>query len=286
MKYRGEIALFTAGIMYGFFGVLTKFIGFQIPMFYQAWVRCIVALFFLLLINFFVKGQWKIIQKKDHAWFFLRSFCGFISFFTVYIAFTKLDIGTVYFLTYASSMIVGYLLGITIFHEKLTKSGIIAFILAFIALFLIYSVHVNEEELLYVFLAIISGAVSPGWNVCSKKISSSYSILQLNVVDTAYAFLFPFITSVVIREPWISIAWASAWIYSFLLGGLFIITGFLVVYGFKKVSAQTGMVLMLIEIVAGIIFGYFFFSEIPSIGSFVGGSLIITAMCIRTFAKE
>ncbi len=286
MNYRGEIALITAGILYGFFGVFTKLIGFSIPMFYQAWVRCLGALIMLAPIAFFLKGHWRKIAPKDHVWFFLRSFCGFISFLTIYIAFIKLDIGTAYFLTYASSMIVGYILGIVLFQEKLTKSGILAFTLSFIALSLIYSVHIQGDTLLYVILAIISGAFSPGWNVFSKKISSSYSILQLNVVDTAYAFVFPFITSLLLREPWTPISWTPAWIYSCLLGCLFMSTGFLIVYGFKKVSAQTGMILMLIEIVAGIIFGYLFFTEMPSFGSFVGGGLIILAMLIRTFAKD
>lgn len=285
-QWSGELALITAGILYGFIGVLTKLITFQIPIFYQAWVRCFSTLFILIPLVFFVKHSWNRIAPKDHRWFFLRSLSGFIGFFTGYIAFTKLDIGTVYFLTYASSLVIGYLLSIVLFKEKLTKSGIIAFILAFLALGLIYSVHVQGDLYWYVTLAVISGCVSPGWNVCSKKISSTYSNIQLNIVDTAYAFLFPFIASFVIREQWIPITWTAPWMYSLLMQCIFIVTGFLIVYGFKKVSAQTGVIVMLIEIVAGVVFGYLFFSQMPSVGSFIGGIFIIFAMLIRTFSTD
>ncbi len=285
MKYKGELALITSGILYGFVGVFTKLINFQIPLFYQAWVRnaFAVCVVYLLMLRF---GKWKKVSKTDFKWFFLRSVAGFIGFVGIYISFTKLDIGTTYFFNYAGSILMGYVLGIFLFKERLTRSSVIALMLGFIGLFFIYRVNISVEKSPYVFLAFISGIAGAGWGVFSKKLSASYDIFQVNFVDTAYAALFPFIVSLYLREPWIPIAVSPLWVQTFLFAFLFICTGYLTVYGFSRVDAQTGMIILLIEIVAGITFGYLFFKEMISIGGVIGGIFIVAAMVIRGFSKE
>lgn len=285
MKQKGELALLSAAFLYGFFGVFSKIINFHLPIFYQSWVRNIFAVM-VLGIALLIYKKWKPVAWKDHIWFFLRSVCGFISFIGIYIAFTGLDIGTTYFLSFAASVVAGYMLGIIVFKEKLTGNGILSFVLALIGLIFVYRVNINPQTLPFVCLAVISGLAAPGWSAFSKKISSIYSNLELNVIDSLYAALFPFVISLFVREPWVPIEFNAVWISTFFFGLMFIINGLLIVYGYSKVSVQTGSIIMLFEIVAGIALGYLFFHESLSPVGLIGGSFIVGAIVIRSLHKE
>ena len=127
---------------------------------------------------------------------------------------------------------------------------------------------------------------TPGWSAFSKKISATYSNLQLNLIDSLYAAVFPFAISLFIHELWVPIEFNALWISTFFLGLMFVVNGLLIVYGFSKVSVQTGSIILLFEIIAGISFGYLFFQESLSLMGLVGGSFIVGAIVIRSFNKE
>lgn len=284
-KRRGEVALFSAALLYGFFGVLSKLINFQIPIFYQSWVRNVLSFIVLGILVVYLK-KWKKVQKKDYIWFFLTNFFGFISFITIFIAFTGLDIGTTYFLSYAATILAGYFLGITVFKEKLTKRAAACFALALAGLLLVYRVDVKTSALYFAILAIISGLASPGWSALSKKVSNNYSVLQISFIGTVLAWFFPFVSSILVHEQWVPITFSPVWLYTFLFGLMFLFTAFLIFYGFRTVSAQAGTIILLFEIVAGIIFGYIFFRETPSLAGYIGGALIFAAIVLQSTDKE
>lgn len=109
---------------------------------------------------------------------------------------------------------------------------------------------------------------------------------QLNFLDAIGSFGFPFVLFFVVHERVVPFALNTAWITTILMGLMFLITAFLVVYGFKKVSAQAGIIILLFEIVAGIMFGFLFFHEIPSVQSIIGGILISAAILLRSTDSE
>ena len=282
---RGEIALFSAAILYGLFGVFSKVINFQIPIFYQSWIRNILSILILAILVLFLK-KWKKVTPLDNIWIMFRGVSGFISFIAMYIAFTKLDIGTTYFLSYAATVIAGYVLGVLVFKEALTKKGIVALVLSLAGLLFVYNVTFSVQTLPFILLAIVSGIAAPGWNAFSKMISSKYSNFQLNLFDSVYAFIFPFVVSLGVHETWVPITLTPVWGYTFLFGMMFMATGFLIVYGFSKVSAQAGILILLFEIIAGIIFGYIFFHETLAIGEIIGGVCILGAIVLRSSDPE
>lgn len=55
-------------------------------------------------------------------------------------------------------------------------------------------------------------------------------------------------------------------------------------YGFRHVDAEAGTLLLLLEIVAGIVLGYAFFQQTISLQDAIGGTLILTAVYVRTRA--
>lgn len=284
-KYKGELAIFAAALLYGLFGVFSRLISFSIPLFYQQWVRNIFALFIILILIMFFRG-WKKLERQDIKWFVLRSTCGLIGFVGAYVAFTKISIGTTYFVAYASAAICGYLVGKFMFGEKLDKVSIISLIFALIGLILIYAVNFNTHNAIYLLGALAAGVTTPGWTAFSKKISGTYSNLQLNFMDALYTTLVPFTISLILREKWVPITFSLIWVEVFLFAAMFMVIGFLIVYGFRYVEAQTGTLILLFEIIAGVILAYIFFKETVPLQSLGGGALIILAIAVQTRKLE
>jgi|SRR3989344_6879610 len=279
MKYKGEVALLTAAALYGFFGVFSRVISFNIPLFFQQWTRNILAtLIILALVKIF--GRWKKIKRVDVKWFILRGLGGQISFISLYIGFIYLDFATNYFISYSTATIAGYIFGYLFFKEKLTRVNLVALILSMIGLLLIFRISLHADKLIYLLISTIGGITTSVWMVFSKKISGTYSNLQLNMVDSVLALALPFILSVIFKEKWTLPALNWLWGANLLFAGLFMATSFLIVFGFKYVEAQKGSLILLFDILVGVLLGYIIFHETISLPASVGGLFILAAMIL------
>lgn len=276
---KGIVALFASATLYGFFGVFSRIISFNIPFFYQTWLRNL-GVIVIIAIPLLILKSWKKIKKGDLKWFVLRSLAGFVSFIGTYFSFNNISFGTVYFIYYASSTICGFMLGKILFEEKINRIKIFAFTLSIIGLYLVYQETARLEKSVFTLVVFIAGFAGAGWNIFSKKISGDYSNIQINFIDTVFAWLLPFVFSVFLKERWAIPTYNNVWFATALFGLLFLTTGFLMVYGFKYVEAQKGSLIMLFDVILGIFFGYLFFKEVPSLISIFGGGLILLAIIL------
>lgn len=276
---RGILSLVLATFLYGFFGILSRIVQLNIPLFYQNWTRALVAsaIAYLFLA---VSRQQKPLRKKDIVWIIARTLAGNIAFIAFFFAIIHLPIGTAYFIFYGASTIIGYLLGYLLFKERLTLVKVIALFLALAGLALVYSINVLLLAPFYLALALISGAMTAMWNIFSKKISHHYSAFQLTFLDNFYSLGIYLTLSLLTREAWSLPTISAAWVASVTLGVFFVATGLLVVYGFKHLDAQIGSLVMLVEIIFAIFFGFLFYQETVGVLTLLGGALIITAIVL------
>lgn len=277
--YFGPASLFLATFIYGFFGVLSRIIGFSLPLYYQSAVRSLVASLILLVLLGFVK-QWKRMTQGDFVWVAVRSFFGIVAIITFFIAVNFLPIGTVYFIFYAGSTIGGYTLGKALFSEHLTPVKIISFTLALLGLYLIYSLSIDPSKVLYAIISLVSGVSTAFWNTLSKKISHTYSALQLSFLDNVIGALLAFIISIIVREQWMIPTATLAWGVNMIFACFYVATGQLVVYGFRVLDAQIGSLIMLAEVLFGILLGFVFYHEVVAPLTLLGGFLILVAIIL------
>lgn len=278
-KIRGIGALVLTAILFGSVGVFSRFIGFDIPVFYQQFVRYFLS-FLILAVLVIRRRAWTRVQAKDWGWIVLRGLSGFAGFVGVYIAFLYLDFGTNYFVTSASTTITGYLLGMILFGEKITKVILISLLIALGGLYLVYSANLELAKLPYLGLSFLSGIGGAVWNVVSKKIPSTYSNLQIVFLDIVIDAIAALVISLLIAERWVVPALDTSW---FALVGLTLVFGsanLLVVYGFRRVEANLGSLILLLDIVASLIFAALIFKEIPSVLTLAGGLLIVIAIAL------
>ena len=278
-EYKGIASLVASTFIYSFFGVLTRIVGFSLPVFYAMCVRGALAVCILLTI-IFITHRWNKIKKDDWKWFMIRSCGGILGFLGSFFSFYYIPLGTAYFIFYGGSTIGGYVLGRVLFYEKLTNVKTFSLILALLGLFLIYYINIQGGNALWMMLAFVGGIGTAIWNVCSKKISGIYPAIQLNLVDFLFTVIFAFFASMFLREQWILPSMNTIWLAHLLFVFLFISTGQLMVYGFRHLDAQIGSLIMLTEVLFGILIGFFVYHEILSVMTVIGGVLILGAIIL------
>lgn len=274
-QVNGITALVSAAFVYAGVGILSKFVGYSLPLFYQNWTREVVAVVLLLWAIRF----WKPVASQHKPWIFFRGVSAIISFLTFFVAINAMPINITYFVFYAGSTIGGFFLGHKLFDEKMTPVRLWSLGLSFLGLSLVYGVSIGTQNPIFLLASFIAGMSASFWNISSKKIVG-YHAAQISFMDGMIQLIVYFVISVALRESWpltqISLTQGA----SLAIGACFVATGLLMVYGFRRVDAQIGSLLLLSEALFVIVMGYFFFHEIPSPMAMIGGSVIIISMIL------
>jgi drug/metabolite transporter, DME family len=273
----GSILLST--ILYGFFVVLSRIVGFNLPIFFQNWTRELVATIILVGIIYFSKQSLKRMTVRDFFWIWARALAGSAAFLMYFYCVNAMPVGTTYFLFYGASSLVGFILGSVLFNEKMTPTKWIAMLFAFLGLLLVYSISFRSMPILYILMALGSGTTTAFWEVVPKKVQT-YPTTQFVLLDNLLPIPLYILLSLITHETWTMPAVTLVWAANIFYGILFVLTGQLVVYGFRRLEAQIGSILMLGEIPAAILFGYIFYKETVSPTTLLGGICIIAAVVI------
>lgn len=274
-QLQGIAALIGAAFVYAGVGILSKFVGYELPLFYQNWTREVVAAVLLLWAFRF----WKPVKPQHRPWIFFRGIAAIVAFLTFFIAINVMPINITYFVFYAGSTIGGFLLGKLLFGERMTTIRWWSFCLAFFGLSLIYGVSIGAQNPLFLGLSFISGIATSFWNTSSKKIVG-YHAGQMALMDNTIQLGMYLVISLFLREAWPLTELSFIQGASLGMGACFVVTGLLMVYGFRRLDAQIGSLILLTEILFVIIMGYLFFGEIPSVMATIGGIIIIIAMIL------
>ncbi len=275
----GAGILLIIATFWSFYGVLVRMLGYNIPFFYGAGMRNVIA-GLLLLIPLLLLKQTKSMPARDWAWAIARSVIGMLGMIGGYAGFFYLPMGTAYFVNFSGVVIGGFVFGKFLFQEKLTPLKIIGFCLALLGMALVYGVSFNPDTATYLWMTFLAGWGGAFWTVSSKKISDKYSGLQLNTIDFCTFGILATTISLLRHEVW---SWPTAtvpWLANLIFLVMFIITGQLIIVGFKHIDAQRGSLVLLLEVVLGSILGVVVFQEHLSSWAFVGGALILIAAAL------
>jgi len=278
-KITGIASLLSAAFIYGFFGILTRMVGFSLPIFYLAWIRNLFCAL-LILIPLLLSRVWLKVEKKDYHWLILRAIGGILGFLGSYAAFYYLNISTAYFIFYTGMLVTSYFFGLVLYKDRLTNIKIVSFVLAIIGLTMIYQLSMDIKSPIYDLFAFISGFGTSTWNTFSKKISGKYSVLQLNFLDFFISFVINIVISLAIREHWVMPSLNRVWLGNLLFVFMFITTGQLMIVGFKYIDTHIGSLIMLSELIFGIILSMIFYQEKLTLFALIGGIIIVIAIIL------
>jgi len=276
---KGAMAIILATFFYGFYGILSRLLYNTLDLFFQFWVRSLL----IALLTFFViiiKKSWKRIDSDSLKWFVLRGIAGAFTYTMFFVAVNHLKIGTTLFIFYAALILGGYAFGLIIFKERLSRNKVMALTLSILGLSLIYSATIGAGEMLYILLALACGLCTSGWNTLSNKVIDKFGLNQIIFIDSSIAGAITLIASLIKKENWELPSLSLPWMYSLLFFGMLWSVSLLIPYGFSKVGAQKGSLLMLMEVVFTLVFAYLFFNETIDLMTITGGTLIIAGIVL------
>ncbi|OGK38994.1 hypothetical protein A3F34_00245 [Candidatus Roizmanbacteria bacterium RIFCSPHIGHO2_12_FULL_44_10] len=285
LAHKGFIATVAAAFLFALQGILFRYIGVDFGTFYPFVIRGILIVVVLALV-LSVTRNYKIIQKKDYAWFLLMPLSGIVSFVTFFIAVNNISVGNTLFLHYASFSITGFILAHIMFHENLSKLKLLSFTLSIIGLIFIFSIPDLQNDLFYLVLAFVSGIGSALWYLFSKKISGRYSYTQIIIIDTGIVSVVCTILALRVGEtfhpPSISIEWFSVIAMTIVS----LVTWVLIIYGYRHLEAHIASLILLLDVVFGLILALILFAEIPSSQALLGGILILSGVALSNITSK
>ena len=210
-------------------------------------------------------------------WIFLWTFLGYATLITSFLSFNRLPLGTAYFSFHAGLLTSGIVAGWLCFGDVFTVRKMIAIALSLLGFVLVCRIQIDAANFTIILLAALSGVFGGLWNLSSKNLSDTYTPLQLVVIDASLASLVYFALAILHRESFPVPAWDISWLGVALNALGQMVATFAVVYGFRRLGAQVGSIIMPMEIVFGTLSGYVFYGEILPAMSLIGGGLIILA---------
>ena len=284
-KSLGTLSILLSALLYSTYGLFIRNLSTELSIFPQLVLRGLIVSFLLLLIGYFSHG-FKKIDTSDLKTFVLRSLAAFIDFVTIIVAFNNLPLGLTLFVFYAASVLSQYIFGYYVYHERITRVKMLCLLLAFVGLVFIYGNSFTSFALVPLLAAFASGTgfgLTMGLN---KNLTEKYSFSQVGLFTNVFITL--------LAIPFVYFAGGSisfnlstpTWYW--LLGFSAVITAvsYVVLHGYKVLETQVASILLLAEILFALIIGYFFYQEIPTVATLIGGLCIVAALTLPNISKE
>jgi drug/metabolite transporter (DMT)-like permease len=174
-------------------------------------------------------------------------------------------------------MITSFGLGTLLLKESISRSKIVALVLAILGLAL-YSGAIaggNEGIIFAIFAGLCGGTI----NLISKQLTgvdrNSVLLIQY-MVGTIFAVA----TALLSGEALIRTTSVHATLLTIFFASVIILGSYLTLYGFQNFDVNIGTVIMSTELVFAAIMAYVLFNELPKPHELLGGLLIFTGSVV------
>lgn len=282
---KGALAILCTTAIYGSWGVLSRVINEEFGVFSQYMLRYGIVLMYSFIILRLTK-KWVRIKNKDIRWLAVWIGSNIIGDTLIFLAFNQTKISTVLFSLYSGMLVSGIASGYMLFHERLTLIKIISLAVTMFGLFIMFIFGNTQSIDLGMVYALLGGIFGGIWNTSSKKISDTYDHNQLSFLWSLCSVIGNMILMIIIKESIPQFSLSPAWITIIFLGLGSILNVRFVIYGFQQLGAQTGSLILPMEVVFGSLFAFLMYRELPSYQAFIGGLCIIAATILLSVSPD
>jgi len=277
-RTKGILALIFLAVIYGFTGVLTRYLNIYFSLFQQIYIRIFLGfvLGILLFRNSLDLSKLKKISKEEWGLLILRSAASFLIGAVLWVkASTITKLANISFidalpLTATLSFLVGW--------DKASVRKIMLLLLSYIGV-VILSVKDFSNITSFGFgelLVLASGLFFAYRNISRMWHSKLLNDQEITILMFFLGFIMLFFLSIFLGESLNFPISDINMVAVVLLGGvLMVINIFLTNYGFANVSLVLGNNLLNLEAIVAILVGFFLYQEKPVAQELLGGVLII-----------
>lgn len=281
----GSISL--SALFFASYGVWAQLMHAVFDPFSQAWIRGLLILLVLVPAGWYVKA-YRRMERTDWLWLGLIALLGGLNQAPYYYGFGHLSVGTATLLFYVALVIGSYLIGWYFFGERITKVKLVALGLALVSLGWMYEFSLQPEQLLAAGMSIMAGLMGAGVAILPKKLSGSYSTIQILTGDFVAIFVINLLiwTALLAMNGAVSSGKELLWSLQFMpvawqaqlgYGAAMLLANGLVIYGFRYLDATIGGLIGLLEVVFAGLLGWIVFGEELSLAWIMSSGLIVIA---------
>lgn len=274
----GASLIVLSSIFYASYGIWTTLMGNFFGGYTASTLRSILVLLFLVPLALFAKQLGSLDIRRNWRYLVGMLFASLFVWGPLYYAILHVGIGLALSVLYASIVISLFFFGRLLAGERLTKDKLIAAILGFLGIAMIFGPNPAHATWLALGAVILCGFSSGLHGVISKKLP--YNVTQTTIVGWTISVIANGIMMFVVSEKLPKIGLHIEWFYLVLFAIASIISSWAFVKGIKLIEAGAAGILGLLEIVFGIVFGVMFFNEHPSGIALSGVAIIIVASAI------
>lgn len=280
-QLRGFLALVLLALIYGLTGIFARYFSTHLGVFEQWYLRFLVALIVTVIV-FHRKidyRKFRHISRTEWIVMLVRGIVGFVGALWLYAESTHYTtIGSV-----AAMQIVPTtaLLGILIFHEKVSRTLLGLIVLSFagaaiVALQDVVHLKFGVGEV----MSLVSGALFSLSLVLRKKQTGELNNYELVFGVTAIALVGNYLLNIAVGGNWTPathIITPTLGLLLIVAGALSALMSLLANYGFEHVKATTATVILNLELVFGAVFGYLLYREVLTPRQTLGALIILFA---------
>lgn len=288
-KTKGFFALLITGFIYSTLGVYARVLNQTLLPSQQIFLRYITGFLLVSIFMLFAKIPFTL---KKISWPILTIYA--ISFplnvvlFTI--AVTQIKIALVGFSFYLTSIILSLLLGIFIFHEKITQLKTITIVLA-IAGLICFTVPFNNNPALFgIILCLIGGCCDAIANASRKYLAKDSHRFTLVNVQMIGAIFVAIVFGVLSHQPFLPTTITSisvSAIITLILFGLSIIAvSYLTLIGFGNFDLNFGTIVLASELIFSVILGYLLYHEVLTFNEIIGAIFVGAAIILANIPKK
>jgi len=280
----GVEALIVAAFFYAGTNALVRYMS---PMWgdqAQVFARFALAAIILVIFNYFRKKHIRKSLEGNWGLAIVLSILQALAILFYTLAVQETTIANMLFVSYATTMIVQFLLGTLVLKEKVERTKLLAILLSFIGLAL-YSHSFRVAIDAGIIFSVLAGVTGAFVNLIYKKLAAvdrgvvlqvQYGLGAVLLLVLTFMLGGDFIRTVSIEGILITIAYAVT----------ILIASYLLLYGYRKVDVSIGTVLSSTELVFGVIIGFLLFSEIPNTWELSSGVLITVGAIVGAIGQK
>ncbi len=281
----GITAVAALAVIFGITAVLARYLGVHTELFEQWYLRYGI-MFLLSLIVFWRRiklRKFLTLPAREWGVIFFRAAIGSVLAVALYtLAAQQATIGVVAFMQVLPSTA---LLGMLLFHERVTKARAAAILLAFLGASLVAVKSLSDLADINIgaLWSLISGILFSLQFVTRQWHSKALNNQELTVAITGAGFVINYLVSLLLYHRLFAPTsdWSLQFVLVLLVAGCFGVANiFLINYGFEHVSAVIASNILALELVFGALFGLVIYQELLNPREIVGGIIILAAVIL------
>lgn len=279
---KSYLELGATAVIFASFGIFARLLADSFTNIGQTLTRSLVAFLIIFAIVLYRKVNLTL-KRSSLLIIFLLSFAVASSMYLFTLSINEMKISSAIFLLYAGSISGSIVFGKVFFKEKLSKLKISVLLLTLVGLY-IFASPINLNSLYLLLIGIGSGVFDVAGNSIRKLLKD---LSKLTLLFYQYFFtLVIFLTATILNRDLIFNTFNSNSILIIVFGGLILLSNWILNKAFRNVDLTIGTIILSLEVLASIVFGFIFFQEVPDLNEIVGGILIFASFLLLNIKSK